>query len=109
MGRYLLLVTGCASTATPPAATIVRTPSTGDGAVSYTHLDVYKRQPLSVRAYITVTFADLGIEQDMVDALATKGIIEPFPIQEQTIPMGLSGQDIIGQAKTCLLYTSRCV
>ena len=56
--------------------------------------------PLSVRAYITVTFADLGIEQDMVDALATKGIIEPFPIQEQTIPMGLSGQDIIGQAKT---------
>ncbi|MEQ1735999.1 MAG: DEAD/DEAH box helicase [Rhodoglobus sp.] len=47
-----------------------------------------------------MTFADLGIEQDMVDALATKGIIEPFPIQEQTIPMGLSGQDIIGQAKT---------
>ena len=36
----------------------------------------------------------------MVDALATKGIIEPFPIQEQTIPLGLSGQDIIGQAKT---------
>jgi len=36
----------------------------------------------------------------MVDALATKGIIEPFPIQEQTIPMGLAGQDIIGQAKT---------
>ena len=36
----------------------------------------------------------------MVDALATKGIIEPFPIQSQTIPMGLAGQDIIGQAKT---------
>ncbi len=36
----------------------------------------------------------------MVDALATKGIIEPFPIQVQTIPMGLAGQDIIGQAKT---------
>jgi superfamily II DNA/RNA helicase len=47
-----------------------------------------------------VTFSDLGIEQDMADALATKGIIEPFPIQEQTIPLGLSGQDIIGQAKT---------
>lgn len=36
----------------------------------------------------------------MVDALATKGIVEPFPIQTQTIPMGLAGQDIIGQAKT---------
>jgi superfamily II DNA/RNA helicase len=47
-----------------------------------------------------VTFSDLGVEQDMVDALATKGILEPFPIQEQTIPLGLSGQDIIGQAKT---------
>ncbi|MET1052799.1 MAG: DEAD/DEAH box helicase, partial [Mycetocola sp.] len=36
----------------------------------------------------------------MVDALASKGIIEPFPIQEQTIPLALTGQDIIGQAKT---------
>ncbi|GAB3132624.1 hypothetical protein GCM10027057_05100 [Marisediminicola antarctica] len=36
----------------------------------------------------------------MVDALASKGIVEPFPIQTQTIPMGLGGQDIIGQAKT---------
>jgi superfamily II DNA/RNA helicase len=47
-----------------------------------------------------VTFADLGVDQDMVDALATHNIIEPFPIQEQTIPLGLSGQDMIGQAKT---------
>src|SRR3954470_20312635 len=36
----------------------------------------------------------------MVDALAGKGIIEPFPIQTQTIPLALTGQDIIGQAKT---------
>lgn len=36
----------------------------------------------------------------MVDALAAKGIVEPFPIQTQTIPMALGGQDIIGQAKT---------
>jgi len=47
-----------------------------------------------------VTFSELNIDQDMVDALATKGILEPFPIQTQTIPMGLAGQDIIGQAKT---------
>ncbi|MCW4386514.1 DEAD/DEAH box helicase [Salinibacterium sp. SYSU T00001] len=36
----------------------------------------------------------------MVDALASKGITSPFPIQVQTIPMGLNRQDIIGQAKT---------
>jgi superfamily II DNA/RNA helicase len=47
-----------------------------------------------------VNFSDLGIETDMVEALASKGIIEPFPIQEQTIPIALTGQDIIGQAKT---------
>jgi superfamily II DNA/RNA helicase len=47
-----------------------------------------------------LTFADLNIEQDIVDALATKGIAEPFPIQQQTIPLALTGQDIIGQAKT---------
>ncbi len=47
-----------------------------------------------------MTFRDLNIDQDMVDALASKGIIEPFPIQTQTIPLGLAKQDIIGQAKT---------
>ncbi|PJJ62277.1 DEAD/DEAH box helicase [Compostimonas suwonensis] len=47
-----------------------------------------------------MTFSELDIEQDIVDALASKGIIEPFPIQTQTIPLALAGQDIIGQAKT---------
>ncbi|HEU4849762.1 MAG TPA: DEAD/DEAH box helicase, partial [Terrimesophilobacter sp.] len=46
-----------------------------------------------------MTFSELGVDQDMVDALAAKGILEPFPIQAQTIPLGLGGQDIIGQAK----------
>jgi Superfamily II DNA and RNA helicases len=46
-----------------------------------------------------VNFSDLGIEADLVEALASKSIIEPFPIQEQTIPIALTGQDIIGQAK----------
>ncbi|MET0842267.1 MAG: DEAD/DEAH box helicase [Mycetocola sp.] len=47
-----------------------------------------------------MNFTDLGVDQDMADALAAKGILEPFPIQEQTIPLALDGQDIIGQAKT---------
>lgn len=46
------------------------------------------------------TFSDLGVASDIVDALAEKGIIDAFPIQEQTIPLALAGQDIIGQAKT---------
>ncbi|WP_353827269.1 DEAD/DEAH box helicase [Agromyces sp. SYSU T0242] len=46
------------------------------------------------------TFTELGIAPDIVEALAGKGISDAFPIQEQTIPLALSGQDIIGQAKT---------
>jgi superfamily II DNA/RNA helicase len=47
-----------------------------------------------------LTFTDLGVDDDIVEALTTKGILDPFPIQVQTIPLGLGGQDIIGQAKT---------
>ncbi|WKK70940.1 DEAD/DEAH box helicase [Rathayibacter oskolensis] len=47
-----------------------------------------------------MTFSDLNIDDDIVAALASKGILEPFPIQEQTIPLALQKQDIIGQAKT---------
>jgi superfamily II DNA/RNA helicase len=46
------------------------------------------------------TFAELGVDQDIVEVLAARGIVDAFPIQEQTIPLGLPGQDIIGQAKT---------
>ena len=45
-------------------------------------------------------FADLNVDQDILDALTTKGIEDSFPIQEQTIPLSLPGQDVIGQAKT---------
>ena len=47
-----------------------------------------------------MTFKDLGIDSDICQALEAKGITSPFPIQEQSIPLALTGQDIIGQAKT---------
>jgi superfamily II DNA/RNA helicase len=47
-----------------------------------------------------LTFKDLGIDSDICQALEAKGITAPFPIQEQAIPLALTGQDIIGQAKT---------
>lgn len=51
-------------------------------------------------SYIVTTFAELGVDQDIVDVLAARGIVDSFPIQQQTIPLSLPGQDIIGQAKT---------
>jgi superfamily II DNA/RNA helicase len=47
-----------------------------------------------------LTFKDLGIDSDICEALEARGITSPFPIQEQAIPLALTGQDIIGQAKT---------
>lgn len=46
------------------------------------------------------TFAQLGVRDEIVRALAEKGIERPFAIQELTLPMALAGDDLIGQART---------
>jgi len=46
------------------------------------------------------SFADFGVEESITRALADAGISVPFPIQELTLPLALSGADIIGQART---------
>jgi superfamily II DNA/RNA helicase len=46
------------------------------------------------------TFADLGVEPDLVAALASQGILTPFPIQAATIPDAIEGRDLCGKAKT---------
>ncbi|WP_432572504.1 DEAD/DEAH box helicase, partial [Kineococcus sp. SYSU DK005] len=45
-------------------------------------------------------FAAHGVDERIVRALAGAGITSPFPIQAMTLPVALSGHDIIGQAKT---------
>jgi len=47
-----------------------------------------------------LTFRDLGIDDDIVQALESASILSPFPIQQQAIPLALAGTDLIGQAKT---------
>uniref|UniRef100_UPI00296F624A DEAD/DEAH box helicase n=2 Tax=Streptomyces TaxID=1883 RepID=UPI00296F624A len=46
------------------------------------------------------TFRELGIFPETAEALEAVGITSPFPIQEMTLPVALSGSDVIGQAKT---------
>jgi ATP-dependent RNA helicase DeaD len=45
-------------------------------------------------------FEELGIKQSILDGLKDIGFDEAFPIQEATIPVLLSGRDVIGQAHT---------
>lgn len=49
---------------------------------------------------LTTTFRELGILPETAEALEAVGIVNPFPIQEMTLPVALSGSDVIGQAKT---------
>jgi superfamily II DNA/RNA helicase len=46
------------------------------------------------------SFADLGVREEIVRALAENGIEHPFAIQELTLPLALAGEDLIGQART---------
>ena len=47
-----------------------------------------------------MTFEDLGLCKQIVAAVAGKGYEEPTPIQRETIPTVLKGQDVLGCAQT---------
>lgn len=46
------------------------------------------------------TFAELGVDPQIVEALADDGKTHTFAIQELTLPLALAGDDLIGQART---------
>ncbi|MFC7447423.1 DEAD/DEAH box helicase [Rhodococcus daqingensis] len=49
---------------------------------------------------MTKSFADLGVREPLVRALADGGITSPFPIQVDTLPDTLAGRDVLGRGKT---------
>jgi len=46
------------------------------------------------------TFAEFGLEPKVLQAITELGFEEATPIQEQSIPLALTGSDLIGQAQT---------
>ncbi|HEU4973776.1 MAG TPA: DEAD/DEAH box helicase [Baekduia sp.] len=46
------------------------------------------------------TFADLGVRDELLRALAALGYEEPTPIQREAIPPLIAGRDLLGQAAT---------
>lgn len=62
---------------------------------------VREAKPVKVEEYTPQhTFADFKVDQLIKDNLTVKGYQTPSPIQDQTIPLGLEGKDIIGIANT---------
>ncbi len=49
---------------------------------------------------MSLTFADLPLRKETIDALNEHGFTSPFPIQEMVMPIALADGDVIGQAKT---------
>ncbi|MBR0568709.1 DEAD/DEAH box helicase [Azoarcus sp. L1K30] len=47
-----------------------------------------------------MSFADLGLIPELLQAVAESGYTEPTPIQRQAIPIVLGGHDILGGAQT---------
>ncbi|MGL5985581.1 MAG: DEAD/DEAH box helicase, partial [Burkholderiales bacterium] len=47
-----------------------------------------------------MSFADLGLSEEILRAVAEQGYTEPTPIQAQAIPAVLSGRDILAAAQT---------
>ena len=49
---------------------------------------------------MSVNFADLGIEQNLVETLSTLNIVTPTPVQEKSIPHVLEGKNLLAAAQT---------
>jgi len=47
-----------------------------------------------------MSFADLGLEPKLLDAIAKSGYETPTPIQKEAIPPALKGEDVLGIAQT---------
>ncbi|MFD2675241.1 DEAD/DEAH box helicase [Gulosibacter bifidus] len=55
---------------------------------------------ISAEAVDGVTFADLGLDPRLVEALAGLGAEQPYPIQVATIPDTLAGRNVLGRGRT---------
>ena len=51
-------------------------------------------------------FHDLSLPKALMHAISDLGFRYASPIQSESLPIVLDGEDIVAKAQTCLLYTS---
>ena len=86
----------------------------GTAAVSYTHLDVYKRQEAGLTIYEDVQVEWLANHSDVNSKLLSRSgtiamIPEPFVSTALSKSEGKEVGELFDLGQLCLLYTSRCV
>jgi len=99
----------CALARVPEGIALARRPSgwsraSGPGAVTVDYMDtntidISTETPASA-AEAPLTFDQLGLRPQVLDAVRDAGYTEPTPIQREAIPLALSGRDMIGLAHT---------
>ena len=47
-----------------------------------------------------MSFQSLGLSAELLQAINEEGYTEPTPIQQEAIPLGLAGRDVVGSAQT---------
>ena len=75
-----------------------------------------EEESTEARKAIHTNFNSLSLSRPVLKGLGALNYVKPSPIQSATIPIALTGKDIIagavtgsGKTAACLLYTSRCV
>ena len=51
-------------------------------------------------AVIEISFEAMGLREKLVKTLQGMGAVTPFPIQAATIPVAITGRDVLGRGKT---------
>tara|TARA_R110002111_G_scaffold100976_4_gene156432 strand:+ start:6095 stop:7354 length:1260 start_codon:yes stop_codon:yes gene_type:complete len=59
-----------------------------------------KKKTKTTKKTPQTTFADLGLDDKLIKHLSEVGYVTPSPIQVELIPIAVTGQDCIGQART---------
>ena len=53
-----------------------------------------------ILAPMTTTFAELGLNEQILAGVETLGFTEPTPVQAEAIPLVLAGRDVVASAQT---------
>lgn len=57
-------------------------------------------KPAAAKAESVESFAELGLDPRLVQAVAEQGYLKPTLVQRKAIPLALAGQDVLCKAKT---------
>ncbi|HET8708659.1 MAG TPA: DEAD/DEAH box helicase [Candidatus Saccharimonadales bacterium] len=78
-------------------------PKKRGNAKQYIHPSKFVQAAQEIKQEVYVpqhAFTDFAFQKLIHDNIAKKGYVIPSPIQDQTIPLGLEGRDVIGLANT---------